>query len=85
VTVECKRAASRAEVEEAFCAMPGTIYESSTYRSPREISGKQEVFVGRLRTDRSDPAWLQFWVVGDNLRKGAASNAVQILMELFKS
>jgi aspartate-semialdehyde dehydrogenase len=37
-----------------------------------------------LRIRDNDPHWLQFWAVGDNLRKGAASNAVQILMELFR-
>ena len=84
LTVECARSVSRSEIESAFRIMPGMIYESDTYRTPREIAGKQEIFVSRLRLNRDDPSWLQFWAVGDNLRKGAASNAVQILMELFK-
>jgi len=84
VTVECMKAVSRADVETAFRNMPGMIYEADTYKTPREIAGKQEVFVSRLRVNESDPRWLQFWAVGDNLRKGAASNAVQILMELFR-
>jgi aspartate-semialdehyde dehydrogenase len=84
VTVQCELAPSRAAIESAFREMPGMIYEADTYRTPREIAGRQEVFVGRLRMDHHDPHWLQFWVVGDNLRKGAASNAVQILMELYK-
>ena len=84
VTVECSRPVTRGEIEAAFQAMLGMIYESSNYRTPREIAGKQEIYVGRLRVNAENPAWLQFWVVGDNLRKGAASNAVQILMELFK-
>lgn len=84
ITVECARAVTREEIEFAFQSMSGMIYESSSYRSPREIAGKQEIFVSRLRVDKNNSSWLQFWAVGDNLRKGAASNTVQILMELFK-
>jgi aspartate-semialdehyde dehydrogenase len=60
------------------------IYESGDYRTPLEIAGTQEVFVSRLRSGDESGLWWQFWVVGDNLRKGAASNAIQILQELFK-
>jgi aspartate-semialdehyde dehydrogenase len=48
------------------------------YPLPREADGRDEVFVGRLRNDPDDPAALAFWVVADNVRKGAATNAVQI-------
>ncbi len=84
VTVECKRAASRSDIEEALRAMPGMTYHADDYRTPLEIAGQQDIYASRLRISSDDPHWLQFWVVGDNLRKGAASNAVQILMELFK-
>jgi aspartate-semialdehyde dehydrogenase len=84
VTVECERTASREEIEEALSGMPGMTYQPDDYRTPLEIAGQQDVFVSRLRMDKDDPHWLQFWAVGDNLRKGAASNAVQIVMELFK-
>jgi aspartate-semialdehyde dehydrogenase len=84
VTVECGREIRREEIEEALRNMPGMIYESETYRTPLEIAGKQDVFVSRLRINPQTSRWLQLWAVGDNLRKGAASNAVQILMELFK-
>jgi aspartate-semialdehyde dehydrogenase len=83
VTAHCSRPVRRTELETAMRGMTGMVYESEGYRTPREIAGKQDVFVGRLRVDSANPEWLQFWVVGDNLRKGAASNAVQILMELF--
>jgi aspartate-semialdehyde dehydrogenase len=83
VTVECTRPVTRAEVENAWQTMPGMIYDAQTYRTPREIAGQQEIFVSRLRIQKDNPRWLQFWAVGDNLRKGAASNAIQILMELF--
>jgi aspartate-semialdehyde dehydrogenase len=84
VTVECEHTASQHEIEAALGDMPGMTYEVDVYRTPREIAGEQNVYVSRLRVNREDPHWLQFWAVGDNLRKGAASNAVQILMELFK-
>ncbi|MDD5087404.1 MAG: aspartate-semialdehyde dehydrogenase [bacterium] len=83
LSVELARDVRIDEAEAALSAMPGMVYERTTYRTPREIAGRQEVFVSRLRKSPHDPHWLQFWVTGDNLRKGAASNAVQILMELF--
>jgi len=84
VTVECQRDVTRGEIESAFREMPGLTYDSERYSTPREIAGRQEIFVSRLRLNSERRNWLQFWVVGDNLRKGAASNAVQILMEVFK-
>jgi aspartate-semialdehyde dehydrogenase len=48
------------------------------YPLASEVSGRDEVFVGRIRRDESNPRTLNMWVVGDNLRKGAATNAVQI-------
>jgi aspartate-semialdehyde dehydrogenase len=45
---------------------------------PMDAHEKDEVFVGRLRRDESQPNTLNMWVVSDNLRKGAATNAVQI-------
>ena len=46
--------------------------------TPLSAEGRDEVFVGRLRRDESHPRGLAMWVVSDNLRKGAATNAVQI-------
>ena len=45
---------------------------------PINAQGRDEVFVGRLRRDESQPNTINMWVVADNLRKGAATNAVQI-------
>ena len=45
---------------------------------PISAQGKDEVFVGRIRRDESQPKTLNLWIVADNLRKGAATNAVQI-------
>ena len=54
------------------------------YPYPWMASGKDEVFVGRIRKDSSHPRGLVLWIVADNLRKGAALNAVQIAEELIK-
>jgi aspartate-semialdehyde dehydrogenase len=48
------------------------------YPMPINAHGRDEVFVGRIRRDESQPCTLNMWVVADNLRKGAATNAVQI-------
>jgi aspartate-semialdehyde dehydrogenase len=54
----------------------------SRYPLAREAAGRPDVFVGRLRRDGSDPQGLAFWVVSDNLLKGAATNAVQVATAL---
>ena len=56
----------------------------SLYPQPWSAAGTDEVFVGRIRQDASRPNELAMWVVADNLRKGAALNAVQIAEEMVK-
>jgi aspartate-semialdehyde dehydrogenase len=56
----------------------------SLYPMPLEASGKDEVFVGRIREDSTAPNTLNLWVVSDNIRKGAALNAVQIAEKLIE-
>ena len=51
---------------------------AGVYPTPLDAAGKDEVFVGRIRRDPSHERCLNLWVVGDNLRKGAATNAVQV-------
>ena len=51
---------------------------------PKYAEGKDDVFVGRIRRDLSQAKSLNFWVVSDNLRKGAATNAIQIAEYLVK-
>lgn len=58
--------------------------EENLYPMPLYAEGKDEVFVGRLRRDNSRPASFNLWIVADNLRKGAATNAVQIAEYLIK-
>ena len=48
------------------------------YPMPVDTAGRDEVFVGRIRVDRSVPYGLNIWVVSDNIRKGAATNSIQI-------
>ena len=55
------------------------------YPMPLDISDKDPVYVGRLRKDLADPNGLSFWVVGDQIKKGAALNAVQIALWLLKN
>ena len=55
------------------------------YPLPTFVNGKDEVFIGRIRRDYSIKNGINLWVVADNIRKGAATNAVQILEELLKS
>jgi aspartate-semialdehyde dehydrogenase len=52
------------------------------YPLPREATGRDEVLVGRIRDDSSHSRVLAMWIVSDNLRKGAATNAVQIAESL---
>jgi aspartate-semialdehyde dehydrogenase len=54
------------------------------YPLAAQAAGRDDVFVGRVRQDLSRPTVLLFWCVSDNLRKGAATNAVQIAEELLK-
>jgi aspartate-semialdehyde dehydrogenase len=70
------------EVRETLAHTSGIIVQdnpkNNLYPMPITAHGKDEVFVGRLRKDESQPNTLNMWIVADNLRKGAATNAVQI-------
>jgi len=57
--------------------------QNNVYPMPLYAKGKDEVFVGRIRRDASQPKSLNIWVVSDNIRKGAATNAVQIMQHLI--
>ncbi len=59
--------------------------EKNEYPMPINVAGKDEVFVGRIRKDLSNPNAINLWIVADNLRKGAATNAVQIAEHLIKN
>jgi aspartate-semialdehyde dehydrogenase len=70
------------EVRSILSSTPGVIVQddpkNNVYPMPINSKGRDEVFVGRIRRDESQPNTLNMWIVADNLRKGAATNAVQI-------
>ena len=82
VNVEFERPIDPDTARKLMSQMPGVAIldnpEQSIYPMPLFAQGKDEVFVGRIRQDESQPNTLNMWVVADNLRKGAATNAVQI-------
>ena len=82
VNVEFANDYDLAEVKALLAASPGVVVvddlANQQYPMPMDAHEKDEVFVGRLRRDESQPNTLNLWVVSDNLRKGAATNAVQI-------
>ncbi len=59
--------------------------DTFTYPMPMYAHGKDDVFVGRIRRDESQPNTLNMWIVSDNLRKGAATNTIQIAEYLVKN
>jgi aspartate-semialdehyde dehydrogenase len=67
--------------------MPGVVVQddpsAKLYPLPLAAAGKDPVYVGRIRKDISCENGISFWVVGDNLRKGAALNALQIAEEMI--
>ncbi len=82
VNVEFENEFNIADVKEALAKTSGIIVQDNPakneYPMPLYAHGKDEVFVGRIRRDETQPNTLNMWVVADNLRKGAATNAVQI-------
>jgi aspartate-semialdehyde dehydrogenase len=82
VNVEFEKDFDLKEVRQILENTPGVIVQddvkNNVYPMPILSHGKDEVFVGRLRRDESQPNTLNMWIVSDNLRKGAATNAVQI-------
>jgi len=87
VWVETLHPVSIAELREFLSQQPGIVLldnpEAQLYPHPKTVAGHDEVFVGRLRLDDTVPAGFACWIVADNLRKGAATNAVQIAEHLF--
>lgn len=82
VNVEFKKDFDLVEVRQLLSETPGVIVQDDPYNNiypmPINAHKKDEVFVGRLRRDESQANTLNMWIVADNLRKGAATNAVQI-------
>jgi aspartate-semialdehyde dehydrogenase len=88
VNVEFERDFELPEVKTLLASAPGVVVvddpSEAKYPMPKDAHEKDEVFVGRLRRDETQPNTLNMWIVSDNLRKGAATNAVQIAEYLLK-
>jgi aspartate-semialdehyde dehydrogenase len=82
INIECERPISEEEARAALKAAPGVVVvdhrASDGYVTPIEAAGEDAVYVSRIRSDATVENGLSFWCVSDNLRKGAALNAVQI-------
>jgi aspartate-semialdehyde dehydrogenase len=89
VNIETEKKLTANEARAILCEAPGVLlYDDPVhkiYPMPIDVAGKDEVFVGRIREDESIPNGLNLWIVADNLRKGAALNAIQIAEELIKA
>lgn len=87
IWVETERPLSLEEVREAFARTPGVVLmddpAKKEYPMPLFVAGKDPVYVGRIRKDLTCPNGLTFWCVSDQIKKGAALNAVQILETLI--
>ena len=82
VNIEFEEEFELDEVKRILADSPGIIVvddpATQQYPMPMDAHEKDEVFVGRIRRDETQPKTLNMWIVSDNLRKGAATNAIQI-------
>ena len=88
IWVETERPIELPEVVKAFENAEGLVVvdrpADKVYPMPLDVAGKDPVFVGRIRKDLTNPNGLTFWLVGDQIKKGAALNAVQIALYMLK-
>jgi aspartate-semialdehyde dehydrogenase len=88
VYLELRKPFELGDVRTALSAFPGVTLQDDpvnlSYPMPLHAAGKDDVFVGRIRKDLSHPRGLHLWIVADNLRKGAATNTVQIAAYLHR-
>lgn len=88
VWVTLQKQTTRDEILKTLEKAPGlTVVDNpkaNQYPTPLEVSGKDEIFVGRIHQDIDDPKTWLMWIVGDNLKKGAALNGIQIAEMLFQ-
>jgi aspartate-semialdehyde dehydrogenase len=82
VNIEFEEEFDLEEVKKILAEAPGVVLvddpSKQQYPMPKDAHERDEVFVGRLRRDETQPKTLNMWIVSDNLRKGAATNAVQV-------
>jgi len=88
VNIEFEKEFDIKDIKEILSNQVGIVLQDDintfTYPMPKYAEGKDEVFVGRIRKDESQLNTLNLWIVADNLRKGAATNAVQIAQLLIR-
>ncbi|MDG2764704.1 Asd/ArgC dimerization domain-containing protein, partial [Vibrio parahaemolyticus] len=88
INVELKRDFDLDDIRETLSQFNGIVVvddvKNNKYPMPIHAEGRDEVFIGRIRRDYSTENALNLWVVADNVRKGAATNAIQIAEELLK-
>ncbi len=89
VYIETAKPITPAQAKKILASAPGVVLidepKNNLYPMPKDVEGKDETFVGRIRQDAFNKKGLWLWVVADNLRKGAATNAVQIAECLISS
>lgn len=88
INIETERKLTAEEVKELLSNALGVVVQddpsNNVYPMPVDVSFKDEIFVGRIREDNSHDSAINMWVVGDQIRKGAATNAIQIAELLIK-
>jgi len=88
VNIETEKKLTADEVRAVLSAAPGVVVydapDKNIYPLPIDVAGKDETYVGRIREDESIENGINLWIVADNLRKGAALNAVQIAEKLIE-
>ena len=88
VNIEFEQPLAAAEARQLLAAAPGVEliddWEAQRFPMPTDVTGRDLVAVGRIRQDLSEPRALELWLCGDQIRKGAALNAIQIA-ELLRS
>jgi len=85
INIEFQNSFELTDIINTLQSADGVIVEQNSYPMAITVSGKDEVFVGRIRRDESVQNGINIWVVADNLRKGAALNAVQIAEHLYNA
>ena len=89
IWIETERKITPAEAREAFSKAEGIVVVDNPaekqYPMPLDVAGKDPVYVGRIREDLANENGLSFWLVGDQIKKGAALNAVQIAQYIIKN
>ncbi|MFY0599221.1 MAG: aspartate-semialdehyde dehydrogenase [Cyclobacteriaceae bacterium] len=89
VNIEFEKDFDVKELTQLMAGVSGVVIQddpkNNVYPMPLNAHGKDEVFIGRIRRDESQPNTINMWIVADNLRKGAATNAVQIAQFLMES